>query len=383
MAGAALGAPQSHFPWQVAFGEFAERSAEVRRRLSTMGAGCSWRTSVSFCVAGAALGASPSTLHHQTQHHQVSLENLSFILRGRCSTRSISVSFSVAGAALGAPPEVCGRPATIEYYGRWLLLRGRFQHLEDLSLILRGRQHSEHLSVILRGRCSTRSTSKEAAEVLQGLSTMEAGCCCVASAACTWRTSVSFCDAGAVLGGPQSHLAWPVQQLWTPAAFAWQVAALGGIQSHFAWQVERLEHLSVILRGRCSPPENLAMVGYTMDAGCFCVACRCSSWRTSVSFCVAGAALGAPQSHFAWQEQQSDYLSLILRSRCSTWRILQRGPQKCEFYGCQLLLRGRCCTWRTSVFFCVAGAVPGASQCHFAWQVQYLEHCQTSAEVRR
>ena len=35
-----------------------------------------------------------------------------------------------------------------------------------------------------------------------------------------------------------------------------------------------------------------------MDAGCFCV---------------AGAALGAAQSHFGWQVQRSEHLSVILR----------------------------------------------------------------------
>ena len=52
-----------------------------------------------------------------------------------------------------------------------------------------------------------------------------------------------------------------------------------------------------------------------LDAGCFCV---------------AGAALGAPQFRFAWQVLHLEHLSVILRGRCSTWR--------------------------TSVFFCVAGA---------------------------
>ena len=45
-------------------------------------------------------------------------------------------------------------------------------------------------------------------------------------------------------------------------------------------QVQHSEHLSVILRGRCS------------------------TWSISVSFCVAGAALGASHPHFAWQVQK-------------------------------------------------------------------------------
>ena len=81
VAGATLGAPP-------------ERSAEVRRRLSTMDAGC-------FCVAGAALGAPQSHFAWQVQH----LEHPSLILHGRCSTWRTSVPFCVAGALLGAPPE--------------------------------------------------------------------------------------------------------------------------------------------------------------------------------------------------------------------------------------------------------------------------------------
>ena len=98
MAGAALGAPP-------------ERSAEVRRQVSTMDAGC-------FCVACAALGApqarfacqahitiykppptqyhlhhlhyiintKPSTLHHQTQHHQHT-HHLHYIISATSSTQ--------------------------------------------------------------------------------------------------------------------------------------------------------------------------------------------------------------------------------------------------------------------------------------------------------
>ena len=64
----------------------------------------------------------------------------------------------------------------------------------------------------------------------------------------------------------------------------------------------------LLLRGRCS----------TWRTSVFILRGKCSTWRTSVSFCVAGAALGAPQSHFAWQVQHSEHLSLISRGRCST-----------------------------------------------------------------
>ena len=104
------------------------------------------------------------------------MEDPSLILRGRRSTQSISVSFCVAGAAVGACPEVRRRLNTMG--------AGCFawqMRLEDLSLIL-------------RVSCSTRSISVSFC------------------AAAGWRTSVTFCMAGAVLGASQSHFAWQVQQ---------------------------------------------------------------------------------------------------------------------------------------------------------------------------
>ena len=122
-------------------------------------------------------------------------------------------------------------------------------------------------------------------------------------------------------------------------------------------------------------------------------------------FCVAGAALGAPQSHCAWQVQHSVHLSVILRGMCSTRstsREVRGSPATIEYYGRRLVLRGSCSTWSTSVSFCVAGAaleappersaevrrrlstmgagcfcVAGAAlggpRSHFAWQVQHLD----------
>ena len=49
--------------------------------------------------------------------------------------------------------------------------------------------------------------------------------------------------------------------------------------------------------------------------------------------CVAGAALRAPQSHFAWQAQHLEHLSLILRGKCSTWstsREVRGSPARIE-----------------------------------------------------
>ena len=311
------------------------------------------------------INTTPSTLHHQKQHHQHSIINTPstqhhqhytiystswkqqhqhniinmtpsrqhhLISRGRCSTWSTSVSFSVAGGIRRICREVRGSPATIEYYGRRLLL-------EDLSLILRGRcstrsitiyttssnttsssligepqfhfawqvQHSEHLSVIFRRRCSTRSTS-------WGLRKAGNDWVLWSLAAFAWQVPA--------LGGPQSH-------------FAWQ-AALGASQCHFARQVQHSQHLQrgrgsptrikhyggrLLLRGKCSMHlEDLSLI----------LRCRCSTWRTSISSCVAGAA--------------------TMDASC-------------------FCVAG-CSTWRNSVSFCVAGGAVGASQCHFAWQVQ-------------
>ena len=88
VAGAALGAPP-------------QRSAEVRRQVSTMDAGC-------FCVAGAALGAPQARFAWQAQH----LQHL--------------------------PTEVGGSPATSEYYGRQARFAWQVQHWKHLSCVLRG-----------------------------------------------------------------------------------------------------------------------------------------------------------------------------------------------------------------------------------------------------
>ena len=144
----------------------------------------------------------------------------------------------------------------------------------------------------------------------------------------------------------------------------------------------------------------------TMDAGCFCVPgaalgpqshfawqaqhsehltvilCgRCSTWRTSVSFCLTGAALGAPPERSAKVRQRLTTVDAGCFCR-GTWRTsvsfcvagaaLGAPPESptIEYYGRRLLLRARCITWRTSVAFCTAGAALGAPP-------------ERSAEVRR
>ena len=69
--------------------------------------------------------------------------------------------------------------------------------------------------------------------------------------------------------------------------------ALGAPQPHFAWQAQHLEHLSLILRGRC----------YTRS--------------TSVSFCVAGAARGAPAERSAEVRRRLSTVMGSFKGYCS------------------------------------------------------------------
>ena len=66
---------------------------------------------------------------------------------------------------------------------------------------------------------------------------------------------------------------------------------------------------------------------------------------------MAGAALGAPPAHFAWQAQHLEHL--------------HRGPRKSatiDDFGHRLVLRGRRSTWSTSGSFCLASAALGTPQ---------------------
>ena len=84
-----------------------------------------------------------------------------------------------------------------------------------------------------------------------------------------------------------------------------------------------MEHLSLILRGRCSTRGTSREVRGSLATIEYCgrrlrLSGRRSTWSTSVSFCVAGAARGA----------HPERLRLILDGRCSTWIHLQKGPRK-------------------------------------------------------
>ena len=183
--------------------------------------------------------------------------------------------------------------------------------------------------------------------------------------------------------------------------------------SGFSWQAHHLDHLSLVSEAALgasqyaalgAPPERSAEAWQQFESlwRRLILRGRRSTGSVSLSFCVAGAALGASQSHFAGQAQHLEHLSLILRGRRSTWSTsrkvsgslatncivpaprrfawhLQRGQRKpgdnLNRFG-TVVLRGRCSTWSTSVSFCVAGAALGASQSHFAWQAQHLKHLQ-------
>ena len=207
----------------------------------------------SFCVEGATLRASPARFAWQAQH----LEHLRFVLRGRRSNWSTFI-------------EVSGSPATSDDFGGRGSKRSTWSWSTSGSICVAGAalgapqarfpwqaQHLEHLH---RGR------QKSGHSVANGRRLLLRG------RRSTWSTSGWFCVAGAELAAPPCHFAWHVQHsehlhrgqrksgdewwLWAPR--------------RFAWKAQHFEHLQPFLRGRCS---------------------TCS---TSVSFCVAHAALGAP-----------------------------------------------------------------------------------------
>ena len=98
-------------------------------------------------------------------------------------------------------------------------------------------------------------------------------------------------------------------------------AALGASSATFAWQVQHLVHLALLLRGRRG----------TLTV--WDVLVRAWSPRGTGCFCVAGAALGASSTTFAWQARHFDCLGragarlvaagdrLLLRGRRSTFCI--------------------------------------------------------------
>ena len=110
----------------------------------------------------------------------------------------------------------------------------------------------------------------------------------------------------------------------------------------------------LLLFGRCKQDGSAQLehegLG-AMDVGCFCV---------------AGAALGAPQFDFAWQVQHSEQLQGGPRKSGDDWILWT--PAAFAWQAQHLAMEAGC--------FCVAGAALGAPQSHFAWQAQHLEQLQ-------
>ena len=219
-------------------------------------------------------------------------------------------------------------------------------------------------------------------------------------------TSGSFCMAGAVLGAPSSRSADVRRRvmLLGAASFCVAGAALGAPQVRFPWQAQHLEHLHRGPRKSGDEwcfwaPSRLAWQAQHLEHLRFVLRGKHSTWGVwrrvmllgAALFCVAGAALGAPQVRFAWQAQHLGHLRFVLRGRRSTWStfIEVRGrPAKSDAFGRCLVLRGRRSTWSTSGTFFAAGAALehlrfvlrgrrstlGGPQVRFTWQAQHLEH---------
>ena len=124
-----------------------------------------------------------------------------------------------------------------------------------------------------------------------------------------------------------------------------------------------MEHLRLVLRGRRRAWSTFIEVGSspaTSEAfGCRPVLRgRRSTWSTSGSFCMAGAAFGAPWSaEVRRRVMLLGTASFCLRGGRRTWSNLHRGRRKSG-----------------DASFCVAGAALGAPQARLARQAHLLEH---------
>ena len=168
------------------------------------------------------------------------MEHLRFVLRGRCNTWSTFI-------------EVRGSPATIEYFGRRLVFRGRRSTWSTSGSFCIPRRSTWSTFIEARGSPATIDY---------------------------FRRRPVFV-AGASLGAPR----------------------LGAPRALFAWQAQHLEHRQFVLHGRRSTWSIFIQVrGSPATIDCFgrrlVLRGRRSTWSTSGSFCVAGAALGAPHARF-------------------------------------------------------------------------------------
>ena len=120
------------------------------------------------------------------------------------------------------------------------------------------------------------------------------------------------------------------------ASFCVACAALGAPPARFAWHAQHLEHLRFVLHGRRSTWSTFIEVRGS--------SARSDDFKGAASFCVAGAALGAPPARFCVADAAWSTSGSFLRGRCITWStfIEVRGsPATSDDFGRGLVLRGR------------------------------------------
>ena len=138
------------------------------------------------------------------------------------------------------------------------------------------------------------------------------------------------------------------------------VNGLRGTAHLFAWQVQHLVHRMLLLHAFAWQVQHLESLG---------AACGQRSPRDRAPFCVASAALGAPDAAFC-------VAGAALREPGRTlWSTVSAGPAHSFAWQVQHLESlGAACGQRSPrdrAPFCVAGAALGAPDAALAWQVQH------------
>ena len=280
------------------------------------------------------INLSPSTTHHQrtpsTQHHQHNTIHTTPSTHHHPQHHQHNNINTTPSTYHHQPTTINSSSTQTQHHQHNTLNTTPSTQHQHLRLLLRGRgstqhtapaspapfawqvQHLEHLRLGLRGRRSTWSTS---------------GSFCLAGG--TWSTSASFCLAGAALGASsyrgqrKSGDEWCE---WAPPRCAWQAQHSEHIRFLLRGRRSTWSTSGSFLRGRCSTWSTFIEVGgslATSDASGrrLVLRGRCNTCSTSGSFCVACAALGAPQARFAWQAQHLEHLRFVLPGRRSTWSI--------------------------------------------------------------
>ena len=250
------------------------------------------------------MNTTPSTLHHQKQHHQHNLINTSPSTQHHQHTPSTLHHQKQHHQHKKHQHTIYTTSSTLHHL---YTLHDQKQNHQHNIINTPSRQHHPTPST-LHHLHAEHHPERSREEVRRRLITVDAGCVCVAE-----HLSLILCVAGAAPGAPPSHVAWQVQHCGAPPEAASAPEARQGLilrgtvgapQSHFAWQVQHLEHLSLILRGRCSTRSTSREVRGSPATIGYCgrrlrLRGRRSTWSTSVSFCVAGAARGAPPERSA------------------------------------------------------------------------------------